>query len=142
MYDIPYNLVDTPFYTSSNNPQLDGLPTNKTIHYTFVFNTFMMMNLFNQINSRKLGARDFNVFEGFFNNYLFLIILGGEFAGQWFLVELGGKVFRTTPQPFLLILSSFIFGAGSLMVCALLKLIPEEKLQTFPFLKVNLPEEK
>ena len=32
------------------------------------------MQLFNQINARKLGDRDFNVFAGFFNNKLFLFI--------------------------------------------------------------------
>jgi len=44
-------------------------------HYTQVFNTFVFMQIFNEINARKLGAHEYNVFEGFFNNWLFLGIL-------------------------------------------------------------------
>lgn len=38
------------------------------------------MTVFNQINARKLGDRDFNVFAGFFNNWLFLAIIFVTFA--------------------------------------------------------------
>jgi Ca2+ transporting ATPase len=47
----------------------------KTLHYTLIFQTFVMMQVFNEINSRKLGVHDYNVFKGFFNNWLFLIII-------------------------------------------------------------------
>lgn len=38
------------------------------------------MQLFNQINARKLGSREFNVFAGFFNNGLFLFIAAITFV--------------------------------------------------------------
>jgi hypothetical protein len=38
-----------------------------------------------------------NIFERIHNNFLFLLILGGEFAAQWFIVLIGNKIFRTTP---------------------------------------------
>ena len=44
------------------------------VHFTIIFNTFVMMQVFNEINSRKIGAYEFNVFEGFFNNWMFLLI--------------------------------------------------------------------
>ena len=44
------------------------------VHFTIIFNTFVMMQVFNEINSRKIGAYEFNVFEGFFNNGMFLLI--------------------------------------------------------------------
>jgi Ca2+ transporting ATPase len=50
--------------------------------YTIIFQTFVFMQLFNQINSRKLGERDFNVFAEFFNNSMFIIILIATFAIQ------------------------------------------------------------
>ena len=56
--------IDTPVYFLA-----------KGAHYTFLFNTFVFLQVFNEINSRKLGERDFNVFAGFFNNWLFLVIL-------------------------------------------------------------------
>ena len=50
-------------------------------HLTIVFNTFVMMQVFNEINSRKVhGER--NVFSGIFRNQLFLGILIGTVVVQ------------------------------------------------------------
>lgn len=50
-------------------------------HYTIVFNTFVMMQLFNEINARKIhGER--NVFDGIFNNPIFCSIVFGTFVIQ------------------------------------------------------------
>ena len=38
------------------------------------------MQLFNQINARKLGEREFNVFSEFCNNFMFIFILVLTFA--------------------------------------------------------------
>ena len=49
--------------------------------FTMVFNAFVLMTLFNEINSRKLhGER--NVFRGFFSNPFFYGIWIGCFAAQ------------------------------------------------------------
>ena len=93
MFGMSYNLIDEPFYYVSGD--FKGDATFRTYHYTFLFQTFMFMQLFNQINSRKLGVRDFNIVERIHNNYLFVIVLAAEFAAQWFMVSLGGKIFRT-----------------------------------------------
>lgn len=43
-------------------------------HFTVIFNTFVMMTLFNELNSRKIhGER--NIFEGLFTNPIFYSIL-------------------------------------------------------------------
>jgi hypothetical protein len=34
------------------------------------------MQIFNLINARKLGSDNYNVFEGFFDNWMFLMIFG------------------------------------------------------------------
>jgi len=47
MLGIPYDLINTEFYVTSDNNLYDGMPTNKLIHYTFLFNTFVYMQLFN-----------------------------------------------------------------------------------------------
>lgn len=50
-------------------------------HFTIIFNTFVMMTLFNEINARKIhGER--NIFEGFFSNPIFYTILFITFAAQ------------------------------------------------------------
>lgn len=71
--------------------------TEKTEHYTIMFNTFVFMQVFNEINSRKLGEREFNMFKGFFNNFMFLGIIIGTILIQVALVQYGGVPIRTAP---------------------------------------------
>jgi hypothetical protein len=47
-----------------------------------LFQAFVFMQIFNQINSRKLGDHQFNIFAGFFNNSLFLFITALTFGVQ------------------------------------------------------------
>lgn len=42
-------------------------------HFTIIFNTFVMMTLFNEINARKIHGQR-NVFEGIFTNPIFYTI--------------------------------------------------------------------
>lgn len=62
-----------------------------------IFNAFVFLQVFNEINARKLGEKEFNIFEGFFNNMLFLYIVVGTIAIQYFMVEYGGTAVRTVP---------------------------------------------
>jgi magnesium-transporting ATPase (P-type) len=45
------------------------------VHFTIFFNAFVFLQLFNEINCRKLEANQLNVFKGFFNNGMFLAII-------------------------------------------------------------------
>lgn len=56
-----------------------------------------MMQVFNEINARKLGVYEFNVFKGFFNNSLFIIIILATIFIQIVLVEYGGIPIRCVP---------------------------------------------
>ncbi|XP_074862295.1 plasma membrane calcium-transporting ATPase 2 isoform X9 [Carettochelys insculpta] len=63
---------------SGRNAPLHSPPSE---HYTIIFNTFVMMQLFNEINARKIhGER--NVFDGIFRNPIFCTIVLGTFAVQ------------------------------------------------------------
>ncbi|XP_069320567.1 plasma membrane calcium-transporting ATPase 3 isoform X11 [Eulemur rufifrons] len=63
---------------SGRNAPLHSPPSE---HYTIIFNTFVMMQLFNEINARKIhGER--NVFDGIFSNPIFCTIVLGTFAIQ------------------------------------------------------------
>ena len=66
-----------------------GGEESSTQHYTMVFNVFVLMQLFNEINSRKIH-NEVNVFSGIHKNGLFLFIVGGTFAAQVALVEMQG----------------------------------------------------
>jgi magnesium-transporting ATPase (P-type) len=47
---------------------------SKEKHFTYIFNIFVFLQLFNMINCRKIGKRDFNVFEALFHNWYFIIL--------------------------------------------------------------------
>ncbi|XP_065058957.1 plasma membrane calcium-transporting ATPase 1-like [Rhopilema esculentum] len=79
LFDVPYGF----------NRPYGAEPTQ---HLTIVFNTFVLLQVFNEINSRKVhGER--NVFSGIFSNRLFLAILIGTVVVQVLLVEFTGRFF-------------------------------------------------
>lgn len=81
------------------------------------------MQLFNQINARKLGAREFNVFAGFFNNSLFLFIAALTFVIQVAMVNYGGRSVRAVPLTLNENLICLTIGAFSLIWGAIIKLV-------------------
>lgn len=44
-------------------------------HLSIFFNAFVFMQVFNEINSRKLKSTELNVFKNFFNNCIFFVII-------------------------------------------------------------------
>merc|ERR1711981_691219 len=55
--------------------QAAGSYTQKALHFTYVFQIFVFMQIFNQINARKLKEDEINVFAGMLNNRWFNIIM-------------------------------------------------------------------
>lgn len=55
--------------------------SDPTQHFTIIFNTFVMMTLFNEINARKIHGQR-NVFEGIFTNPIFYGIWVATAASQ------------------------------------------------------------
>lgn len=56
-----------------------GLPLSQ--HFTVIFNSFVMMTLFNEFNARKIHGQR-NVFEGVFTNKIFYLIWIGTCVSQ------------------------------------------------------------
>jgi Ca2+ transporting ATPase len=108
--------------------------TCKTVKYTMIFNTFVFMQVFNEINSRKLGEREFNVFAGFFNNWLFTLILILTIAVQVVLVQYGGFPVRCTPLTQVQHGICLGIGFASLIVGAFIKFIPS---RLFKFMRIS-----
>lgn len=50
-------------------------------HFTVIFNSFVMMTLFNEFNARKIHGQR-NVFEGIFTNPIFYTIWIGTCVSQ------------------------------------------------------------
>ncbi|XP_062276422.1 plasma membrane calcium-transporting ATPase 1-like isoform X12 [Scomber scombrus] len=110
---------------SGRNAPLHAPPSE---HYTIVFNTFVLMQLFNELNARKIhGER--NVFEGVFNNPIFCSIVMGTFFIQFFIVQFGGKPFSCvslTPEHWLWCV---FLGIGSLLWGQLVSSVPTSWLK-------------
>uniref|UniRef100_A0A6I8QU60 Calcium-transporting ATPase n=1 Tax=Xenopus tropicalis TaxID=8364 RepID=A0A6I8QU60_XENTR len=110
---------------SGRNAPLHAPPSQ---HYTIVFNTFVMMQLFNEINARKIhGER--NVFEGIFNNIIFCSIVLGTFIIQIVIVQFGGKPFSCTELTVDQWLWSIFLGMGTLLWGQLVTSIPTSRLK-------------
>ncbi|KAL3772078.1 hypothetical protein ACHAWU_008100 [Discostella pseudostelligera] len=93
-------------------------------HYTFIFNSFVWMQLFNEINSRSLQG-EFNVFRGIERNPLFCGILVASAALQVVMVEFGGKAMHVSENGLDAELwgYSIAFGFGSLPVQQVINVI-------------------
>ncbi|XP_006822455.1 plasma membrane calcium-transporting ATPase 3 [Saccoglossus kowalevskii] len=101
--------------------------SHPTVHFTLLFNTFVMMQLFNEVNARKIHDER-NVFKGLHNNPIFLVILFGTFAVQIVLIEVGGIVFHTVPLTADQWMWCIFLGCGELLWAQLMCTIPTAKL--------------
>ena len=94
--------------------QRDDPTKEPSIHFTLFFNTFVFMQLFNEINCRKLRCDEWNVFTNFQNNNIFHIVLAITLMAQVLIVELGGKALMTKPIGVTNYIICIIAGAGAL----------------------------
>lgn len=81
------------------------------------------MQVFNEINARKLKSDEYNVFENFFNNKLFLVILVCTIIIQLTMVKYGGKSLKCVELSFKENLLCLLLGSTSLLSGLLLKVI-------------------
>ncbi|XP_035015002.1 plasma membrane calcium-transporting ATPase 3b isoform X1 [Hippoglossus stenolepis] len=109
---------------SGRNAPLHSPPSE---HYTIIFNTFVLMQLFNEINARKIhGER--NVFDGIFANPIFCSIVLGTFAVQIVIVQWGGKPFSCAPLNIEQWLWCLFVGVGELLWGQVIATVPTERL--------------
>ena len=69
LFEKSINLIFDPL---RNN---DGSPSDRLRLDSIIFHTFVLMNLFNQINCRIVSANQDNVFRTIFNNIWFWFII-------------------------------------------------------------------
>ncbi|CAK89868.1 unnamed protein product (macronuclear) [Paramecium tetraurelia] len=101
--------------------------------FTFIFNTFVMMQLFNFFNARRIKD-ELNIFQGIFRNTVFLITFFGILVLQILIVTYGGIVFHCYSFNGLRIeqwLICIYFALGGLVVRSILILIPNSMLEIF-----------
>ncbi|XP_050231157.1 putative calcium-transporting ATPase 11, plasma membrane-type [Mercurialis annua] len=91
---------------------------------TFIFNTFVFCQVFNEINSRDMEK--INVFDRVFDSWVFLGVMVSTVGFQVVIVEFLGTFAKTVPLSWELWLASVLMGAASLPVAVALKYIPVE----------------
>ncbi|XP_052745277.1 plasma membrane calcium-transporting ATPase 3 isoform X5 [Bicyclus anynana] len=96
-------------------------------HFTIIFNTFVMMTLFNEINARKIHGQR-NVFQGLFTNPIFYSIWIGTALSQIIIIQFGGMAFSTAGLSIDQWLWCLFFGAGTLVWGQLVTTIPTRKI--------------
>lgn len=149
MFGIEYNLYKTEMKNA------DGTDSFRILHQTFLFQTFIMMNLFNMINCRVLDPvpsrssveessveeqanqktkPNFNIFARPFNNFWFWIIFFGELNVQFIMVgyKAMGIFFATTPLTFGMHLTAVLLGLGTWGICAITKVTGDKMVDAMP----------
>uniref|UniRef100_A0A4W4GMY7 Calcium-transporting ATPase n=1 Tax=Electrophorus electricus TaxID=8005 RepID=A0A4W4GMY7_ELEEL len=110
---------------SGRNSPLHAPPSE---HYTIIFNVFVMMQLFNEINARKIhGER--NVFEGVYRNPIFCSVVLGTFALQIIIVQFGGKPFSCTALTLDQWLWCIFIGVAELLWGQFISAVPTHRLK-------------
>ncbi|KAF3855007.1 hypothetical protein F7725_023062 [Dissostichus mawsoni] len=85
-----------------------------SVHYTIVFNTCVLMLIFNAINARKIhGER--NVFKGIFKNTNFCVSFLGTLLAQILIVQFGGSAYSCVALNWQQWLVCGCLGLGSLL---------------------------
>lgn len=138
MFGLVYDTDSIGFYggLDANGVYQSDIPNvPKLTHYTIIFHSFVFMQIFNEINARKLGEKEYNVFEGFFNNFLFLGIILGTCGIQYMMVQIGGASMRTTPLSLEQHLICLGIGMFSLVQGVLIKLLLPARF--FNWVRIN-----
>ncbi|XP_051149035.1 putative calcium-transporting ATPase 11, plasma membrane-type [Andrographis paniculata] len=92
---------------------------------TFIFNTFVFCQVFNEINSREIEK--INVFRGILRNWVFNGVVASTVVFQVMIVEFLGTFASTVPLNWKLWLLSVALGLVSMPVAVALKCIPVKK---------------
>jgi len=121
------------FMLYSHETVIDAVdaPTNSTKHKTFIFNTFVWLQLGNAFNARRVNPA-LNVFERIFDNAYFLCIIGAACGVQAMMVELFGSFANTTGQTWDMWLIAMAWGVGSVIWGVVLFQIWQVIIKRFP----------
>ena len=95
-------------------------------HMTNVFNVYVVMNIFNMINTRKI-SNELNIFAGITGNYIFLGVWLLIAGAQAVIIEFGSKALKVSQGglPYQQWLVALGFGFGQWVVAWLIKWVPD-----------------
>ncbi|KAG0228380.1 PMCA-type calcium-translocating P-type ATPase [Mortierella sp. GBAus27b] len=98
-------------------------PDNLVVLRTMIFNTFVFLQVFNELNCRRIDD-SLNIFKNLHNNLIFILVQFIVIGGQYVIVQFGGKAFQTTPLNTNQWIITLLIGSLSLPVGVVLRLLP------------------
>ncbi|KAF4985178.1 hypothetical protein FDECE_16757 [Fusarium decemcellulare] len=99
---------------------------------TLTFNTYVLMQFFSQLNSRRSDNR-LNFLEGILQNPWFIFVQLVTLGGQIIIVFVGGEAFQTVRLNGAEWGWSILFGFLTLPVGALIRLVPDQLVRKLAF---------
>ncbi|KAJ1730145.1 plasma membrane calcium, partial [Coemansia biformis] len=92
---------------------------------TMVFNAFVFLQVFNQINCRRIQPNEFNVFANIHRDTGFLVVQAVIVTAQWLIITYGGVAFSTVPLSGLQWAGTLFIGMLSLPVGLFFRMLPD-----------------
>lgn len=93
------------------------------------------MQLFNQLNCRKVSVSDIQIFEGIFQNWFFIVVLLIEFVLQFLWIQVFFWLTRSSQLSMTEWGTCWVLGMTSLLIAFILKLTPKSLLKKFKGIK-------
>lgn len=122
IFQIAVNLVV--IYLGKDLFHLSDSPQDQAVLRTLVFNIFVFLQVFNELNCRRID-NSINVFKDITHNWIFLAVQVAVILGQVLIVTFGGIAFKTTPLTPMQWLITIAIGALSLPVGLVIRLLPD-----------------
>ncbi|XP_024981347.1 calcium-transporting ATPase 4, plasma membrane-type-like isoform X1 [Cynara cardunculus var. scolymus] len=97
-------------------------PDATAVLNTFIFNTFVFCQVFNEVNSRDMDK--INVFRGMFSSWIFIGVTVSTVVFQVIIVEFLGTFASTVPLNWELWLLSIALGSVGMPIAVILKCFP------------------
>ncbi|GAB9465607.1 Calcium-translocating p-type atpase, pmca-type [Globisporangium polare] len=108
----------------------DDKKNDPTQHMTLVFNSFVWMQLFNEVNCRKIHD-EINVFEGIMGNHVYIYVTIFQVVAQIVIVQATGQFFNCKPLNAELWGVSILIGFGSMPIGLGLRLLSAKRLPSW-----------
>ncbi|KAF9585214.1 hypothetical protein BGW38_003378 [Lunasporangiospora selenospora] len=121
-----FNYNELPAHIASNTAEIQKAYLSiKTQELdSMVFNTFVFLQIFNEVNCRRLDNR-LNILQGVTKNTFFMVIFVIMLVFQVVIVQFGGAAFKVLPLTGMQWLICVLLGLFSIPWGAMIRLIPE-----------------
>ncbi|KAF9407184.1 hypothetical protein BGZ94_002802, partial [Podila epigama] len=109
------------FHLQSEDGSLSA--ENLRVLRTMIFNVFVFLQVFNELNCRRIDD-NLNIFKNLHKNKIFILVQVIVIGLQYIIVQFGGQAFKTVPLTGDQWLITILIGSLSLPVGLVLRLLP------------------